>query len=322
MSRTYYIFSSGRLRRKDNTVVLETDGERKYLPVEGIEHIYCFGEIDLNSKFLDYLGQNGVCIHFFDYYGNYTGTFLPREGLNSGLLLVRQVEHYLDETKRLVLARKFVEGAAHNIRRNLEKREDRETCLRIDELRNAVSSATNITDLMSAEAHIRKTYYSKWEEITGWEFEERTKRPPKNALNALISFGNALIYSSVIKEIRCTALSPTISYLHEPSTRRYSLALDVAEIFKPVIVDRLIFRLINLGLLQKIHFDKNVNYCYLTEEGRKIFVQAFEEMMEKTIVHRKLKRKVKYKSLIRLDLYKLVKHLLGEDEFSPMKVWW
>lgn len=322
MGRTYYIFSSGCLKRKDSTVTFETEGERKYLPIEDIEHIYCFGEVDLNTKLLDYLGQCGVCVHFYDYYGNYTGTFLPREGLNSGLLLVRQAEHYLDEKKRLVLAKRFVEGALHNIRRNLEKREDEETCLRIDEIRTLLDEASNITELLSIEAHVWKIYFSKWEEITGWEFKERSRRPPQNALNALISFGNAMLYTSVLKEIRCTALSPTISYLHEPSERRYSLALDVAEIFKPVIVDRLIFRIINLGLLKETHFDRNVNYCYLSEEGRKIFVQAFEELMENTIVHRKLKRKVKYKSLIRLDLYKLIKHILGEDEFSPMKIWW
>lgn len=322
MSRTYYLFSSGRLRRKDNTLAFETDDTRKYLPVEDIDHIYCFGELELNSKLLDFLGQHGICLHFFDYYGNYTGTFLSREGLNSGILLVKQVEHYLDMSKRLVLARSFIEGAMHNIRRNLEKREEEEVCQKLDAFRDAVKNAVSISDLMSAEAHARKLYYSKWEEITGWEFGERSKQPPANALNALISFGNSMLYAAVLKEIRQTALNPTISYLHEPSERRYSLALDVAEIFKPVLVDRLIFRLVNQGSLSEKHFDQKVNFCYLTEEGRKIFVQEFEQSLENTIVHRKLKRKVKYKNLIRLDLYKLIKHLFGEDSFSPMKVWW
>ena len=158
--------------------------------------------------------------------------------------------------------------------------------------------------------------------ITGWEFNKRSKRPPLNALNALISFGNAMTYTSVLKEIHRTALNPTISYLHEPSERRYSLALDIAEIFKPVFVDRLIFRLINTSKLKQQHFDVNVNYTYLTESGRKIFVSEFEKEMEKTILHRNLKRNVRYKSLIRLDLYKLIKHLLEEKTYSPMKVWW
>jgi CRISPR-associated protein Cas1 len=292
------------------------------IPIEDVDHIYSFSELDLNSKLLDFLGQNQVCLHFFNYYGHYSGSFIPRKALLSGFLLVKQVENYLDSTKRSRLARIFVDGAIHNIRRNLEKREYEETCKKIDEYRKMLNKAASVEEIMSIEAHTRKAYYSKWADITGWEFKGRSKQPPSNALNALISFGNALVYTTVLKEIHRTALNPTISYLHEPSERRYSLALDVAEIFKPVFVDRLIFRLINLNMLRDRHFEVNINSAYLTTEGRQIFVKEFEDFVEKTILHRKLKRNIRYKSLIRLDLYKLIKHLLGEDTFSPMKVWW
>ncbi|KYH32291.1 type I-B CRISPR-associated endonuclease Cas1b [Neomoorella mulderi] len=322
MSRTYYIFSSGRFRRMDNTLALELETERRVVPVEDIDHIYCFSELDLNTRLLDFLAQKQICLHFFNYYGHYSGSFIPRESQLSGFLLVRQVEHYLDQAKRLELARIFVEGALHNIRRNLEKREYDDICRKLDEIREGIGKTASIEELMSLEAHARKAYYDTWEEITGWEFGSRSKRPPANALNALISFGNAMMYTVVLKEIYRTALNPTISYLHEPSERRYSLALDVAEIFKPVFVDRLIFRLINLNILKETHFDTNVNFVYLTEGGRKVFVKEFEETLEKTILHRKLKRNIRYKSLVRLDLYKLIKHLLGEEKYSPMKVWW
>ncbi|MDN5326438.1 MAG: CRISP-associated protein Cas1 [Moorella sp. (in: firmicutes)] len=322
MSRTYYIFSFGRLRRMDNTLALELETERRVVPVEDIDHIYCFSELDLNTRLLDFLAQKQICLHFFNYYGHYSGSFIPRESQLSGFLLVRQVEHYLDQAKRLELARTFVEGALHNIRRNLEKREYDDTCRKLDEIRDGLGKTASIEELMSLEAHARKAYYDTWEEITGWEFGSRSKRPPANALNALISFGNAMMYTVVLKEIYRTALNPTISYLHEPSERRYSLALDVAEIFKPVFVDRLIFRLLNLNMLKETHFDTNVNFVYLTEGGRKVFVKEFEETLEKTILHRKLKRNIRYKSLVRLDLYKLIKHLLGEEKYSPMKVWW
>lgn len=322
LGRTYYLFSPGRFRRKDNTLAFETASERRIIPIEDVDHIYCFSELDLNSKLLDLLGQNQICLHFFNYFGHYSGSFIPRETQLSGLLIVKQVEHYLNKTERLKLARIFVEGAIHNIRRNLEKRQFDETCLKLDDIRRSLNNASSIEELMSQEAHSRKIYYSHWEEITGWDFEGRKKRPPGNALNALISFGNAMTYTTILKEIYRTALNPTISYLHEPSERRYSLALDIAEIFKPVFVDRIIFRLINLNIIQKKHFDINTNYTYLTQEGRKIFVKEFEELLEKTILHRNLQRKIRYKNLIRLDLYKLIKHLLGEETYTPMKVWW
>ena len=294
VSRTYYIFSPGQLRRKDNTLALEIDNERKMIPIEDVDHIYCFAPLNLNSKLLEFLGQKQVCLHIFGYYGQYSGSFIPREAQLSGFLVVKQVEHYLDPDKRLELAQIFVQGAMHNIRRNLEKREEYEdTCSRLDNFRRVLKDTTTIEEVMSVEAHVRKSYYTEWSNITGWEFDKRSKRPPQNALNALISFGNALTYTSILKEIHRTALNPTISYLHEPSERRYSLALDMAEIFKPVFVDRLIFRLINLNKLKLHHFDVKVDYTYLTEEGRRIFVSEFEEQMETTLLHRNLKRNVR-----------------------------
>jgi len=322
MSRTYYIFSPGRLKRKENTLALEKDDERKFIPVEDIDHIYCFVDMDLNTQLLEFLSKNQVAVHFFNYYGHYSGSFVPRETLLSGYLIVKQVEHYLDMGKRMILAKQVVDAAIHNIRRNLEKRDYDEVCAKLDTYREAALRANATEELMSVEAHARKAYYSTWENITGWEFGQRSKQPPQNALNAMISFGNAMTYTTVLKEIHRTALNPTISFLHEPSERRYSLALDIAEIFKPILVDRLVFRLTNLNMLSEKHFDRNLNSTYLTEEGRKIFVKEFETVLENTILHRKLKRNIRYKSLIRLDLYKLVKHLLGEEEFSPVKVWW
>lgn len=302
---------------------MELAEERRMIPIEDVDHIYCFAPLDFNSQLLEFLSQKQVCLHLFNYYGHYSGSFIPREAQLSGFLVVKQVEYYLDADKRLQLARIIVQGSIHNIRRNLEKREEyKETCNQLDNLRKTLSNTATIEEVMSVEAHARKVYYTEWSNITGWEFNKRSKRPPLNALNALISFGNAMTYTSVLKEIHRTALNPTISYLHEPSERRYSLALDIAEIFKPVFVDRLIFRLINTSKLKQQHFDVNVNYTYLTESGRKIFVSEFEKEMEKTILHRNLKRNVRYKSLIRLDLYKLIKHLLEEKTYSPMKVWW
>ena len=322
MGKNYYIFSSGKLRRKENTLFLETDNFKKPIPIEEIDQIFAFGELDFNTKLLVFLAQNGIVLHVFNYYGYYAGSFYPREKLLSGTLLIRQVEHYLDSRKRLELAKKFVEGAAHNIKRNLEKRNSRTQVEKIKNLSQRIEEIKTINELMSLEAHIRKTYYSVWETITGWEFKDRKFRPPDNPLNALISFANSLVYASIVREIYMTALNPTVSYLHEPFERRFSLALDVAEIFKPVLADRLIFRVINLGKLKLEHFDKSLQFSYLTEEGRKIFVAEYDDFLEKTIVHRALKRKVKYKSLIRLELYKIVKHLLGEKNYKPLKVWW
>lgn len=323
MARNYYIFKSGRIKRSQNTVFIETEEGRKILPVNDIDQIFIFGEMDLNTSFINFVSQNGIILHFFNYYGYYTGSFVPREENISGELTVKQVEFYLNKDKRVELAKSFVESACHNMKRNIEKREGfLEEVEKIKEYTKEIENVQDIAPLMSIEAHVRKIYYDCIEKITRWEFEARTIRPPKNPLNALISFGNSLVYAQILKHIYETPLNPAISYLHEPSERRFSLALDIAEIFKPVLSDRLILKLIDLKMLNEEHFERALEFAYLREEGRKIFVKFFDEMLEETILHRKLKRKVKYKTLITLELYKLIKHLLGEKKYSPLKVWW
>jgi len=323
MTRNYYIFKEGRIKRSQNTIFIETSDGKRPLPVNDVDQMFIFSEMDLNTSFLNFIAQNKIVIHFFNFYGYYSGSFIPRETNLSGDLIIKQVVHYLDEEKRMLIAKKLVEGACHNMKRNFEKREGYGDVLKkMHEIIKNIDNCRNINELMSLEAHFKKIYYDCIENETGWEFEKRSVRPPQNPLNALISFGNSLVYAVVLKEIYETALNPTISYLHEPFERRYSLALDIAEIFKPILSDKLILRLIGLKMIEEKHFEKSLNFAYLNDEGRKIFVQSFDQLLEEKILHRKLKRKIKYKSLIKLELYKIIKHLLDEKEYTPLKVWW
>ena len=115
MKKKVFIFNDGELRRKDNTVYFETEDNKKYLPIEDINEIYIFGEVSLNKRFIEYISQKEILLHFFNYYGYYIGTYYPREHLNSGYMILRQAEYYLDKEKRLRLASKFVEGSSKNI---------------------------------------------------------------------------------------------------------------------------------------------------------------------------------------------------------------
>ncbi|RME08078.1 MAG: type I-B CRISPR-associated endonuclease Cas1, partial [Aquificota bacterium] len=243
----------------------------------------------------------------------YIGSFYPREKNLSGFLLVSQVQHYLQKEKRLYLAKSFVEGAIKNLCPFLQI--EQETYL------SELSFAEDIPQVMAVEARLRRDFYEKLSQETGWDFEKRTKRPPHNPLNALISFGNSLVYAKVLGEIYQTQLNPTISYLHEPSEKRFSLSLDVAELFKPILSDRLIVQLIKERKLTEEHFLQELQYVYLSREGRRVFVQAFNDLLESTVRHRRLNRKVSHRQLIRLELYRLIKHLLEEEVYRPLNYW-
>lgn len=326
MGRPYYIFSNGRIKRKENTVYIENEnGDKKAIPIEDIDTIHLYGEIDLNTKFLNFLSQQNKIVHIYNYYGFYAGSFMPRDRNVSGELTVRQVEHYLDPKRRFFIAFLFIEGAMFHMLRNLRGYKD--TLEFQQKIKNELASASeakSINELMGCEGRARDAYYQSFNVIlkNGFSIEKREKRPPGNPVNALISFANSMIYSTVLSEIYHTQLNPTISYLHEPREGRYSLSLDIAEIFKPLIADPIIFKLVNNNMITLDDFEEDVNYCYMNESGRKKFLKEFDQKLTTTIKHRKLKRNVSYRTLIRLECYKLIKHLLNDEVYLPFKAWW
>ena len=320
MKRNKYLVSYGKLIRKENTVYFVNKEGKIPIPIEKIYSLYCFGSISFSSGVVKLLAKNGVVVHFFGKYGEYICSLYPKEKYLSGDVLVKQVEHYLDLEKRKYLAKQFVIGALENIYLNLK---NYNICLDKESYLLILEKSENINEIMSIEANIRKEYYSNFDKIlNNFEFESRIRNPPNNEINALISFGNSLLYGTVITEIYNTYLNPTVSFLHEPSDRRYSLALDIADIFKPAFVDRLIFSLVNKKIIKKEHFDKDLNCCLLNENGKKIFLKYFGEMLERTVKHKKLGKEVSYKRLIRLELYKLQKHILGIENYKPFVRWW
>lgn len=319
--KNFYIISDGKLRRDENTIYFENEEGRRLIPVNSIYSIYALGSLTITSKALGLLAKEGVCIHFFNRYGYYVGSFYPRESLISGEVILKQAEHHLDGEKRMYLARSFVEGAIMNMSRVLRKNGEDDSEV-ISTLQN-LEKAESIEELMGAEATARTHYYSKFDEILkNMKFERRSRQPPENEVNAMLSFGNSLLYSAVLSEIYHTQLHPAISFLHEPSERRFSLSLDIAEIFKPIIVDRLVFSLVNRRIMSEKDFDERFNGVLLNEDGKRKFVKAFNERLEETVKHRKLGRNVSYQRLIRLECYKIVKHLLGSERYEPLVMWW
>lgn len=325
MKKTIYIFSDGELKRKDNTVRFYCEEQNKYLPVEDISDIFAFGEISITKKLLELFTKKEILLHYFNYHGYYMGTFYPREHYNSGYMILKQANYYNDEVNRLIIAKKFVKGSIKNIRQVLRYYQNREKDLKdilyiIEEDIIKIDEQTAIDKLMAVEGHAREVYYKCFDIILGKEdfkFEKRTRRPPKNYLNTLISFGNSMLYTLVLSEIYHTHLDPRIGFLHSTNFRSFSLNLDVAEIFKPIIIDRIVFTLIAKGMIKKDDFQKESQGIMLKEKGKKKFISEFDKRLSQTIYIKNLGRKVSYRRLIRLELYKLEKHLMEEKEYEP-----
>lgn len=198
---------------------------------------------------------------------------------------------FTDMKKRLELSKELIDTASHNIIKVLKyyHKKDKEFSTEIqfiENLKKKLPDANSIQEIMGLEGNIRKKYYQSWNMITGekFQFQKRIKNPPDSAINALISFVNSLVYTTCLGEIYRTQLNPTISFLHQPQDARFSLSLDLAEVFKPILADRLILSLINLGQIHEKHFDKELNFCYLNDAGRRIVLKTFDEKL-KTIIH-------------------------------------
>jgi CRISPR-associated protein Cas1 len=328
MIKDFYIFNSGRLKRKDSTILfLDQEDQKRTLPIEQIETLHIFGEVDFNSSFFNLLNSHGIFVHMYNYYGFYAGGFVPRKKQVSGYVDLQQAQYCWDLDKRLYIAKMFLEGAVHHMVRNLRRKQaDMEVIIsQMEEEKPKLFLAKKIDELMGIEGRIRQIYYSAIPQLIAkspFTYEKREKRPSKDPINALISFGNTQMYTTVLGEIYKTSLNPTISFLHQPTSRRFSLCLDLAEIFKPLIVDSLIFHLINNRMLLLKHFEWIDKKCFLNEEGKKLFLSEYKKKLETTVKHRKLNRKVSYRTFIRLECYKLIKHLLGDELYKPLKAWW
>jgi CRISPR-associated protein Cas1 len=317
----------GEIKRKDNSIAFKKEKGWVYIPVEQVRELYFMNEVSLNSKFLDFAGRAGIVLHFFNYHGNYSGTFYPKQKYISGDLTIKQALAF--EKERLKIAKAIVLAIAMNIYEVLYhyyrhgKKELKTFFEYLKKVENWLKKADDINKILFIEGNIWAGFYDSFRYFLPLDFimNKRVKRPPDNPINALISFGNTLLYTKTISAIYQTHLNQSISYLHSPSTARFSLSLDISEAFKPIIVFKTIFELINRKKLRvEKHFEKKFNYSLLNEEGKKIFIQAFEERINEKFKHTKLKRMVSYNTAIKLDGYKLIKYLIENKDFMPFLV--
>lgn len=175
---------------------------------------------------------------------------------------------------------------------------------------------------MALEARVREVYYSCFNFIiknSDFKYQKRTKRPPKDALNAMISFGNTLIYQLIASELYRTSLDVRISYLHSSKRRYENLNLDLAEIFKPIVIDRMIFSLINRKEIDaRLHFENKNNGVYLNKEGKRIFLNSFMHRMNQRVVYGG--KELSYYTIIQKEIKNFLNMIVNDKNYTPFRV--
>jgi CRISPR-associated protein Cas1 len=325
----HHVFADGELSRNEGTLRIDTlAGETEYLPVESIDSLYLHGQIDFNTRALGLLNDHGVPAHVFGWKDYYKGSYLPKRGQVSGNTVVEQVRAY-DNDRRLSIAQRIIQASIHNMRSNLRYYDGRRgdfsgAVTNLAAEKDRVTSVETINELRAVEGNARKIYYRCFDRILRDPFEltKRQYNPPTNEANAIISFLNGMTYTTCVSAIRKTALDPTVGFVHEPGERRFTLSLDIADIFKPILADRLVFRLVNRQQITVDDFESELNGCLLTETGRMTVLEEFEKLLDETVTHPRLERNVSYKTLVRTDVLSLKKHILTGEEYHATERWW
>jgi CRISPR-associated protein Cas1 len=278
--------------------------------------------VDLNTAAVSLLAKYQIDVHLLNHYGDYAGSVLTAENHVSGETVLAQARLATNPTTRQEIARALVDACAFNVRRIV----DRALLKRpYRVLAAAVAKAEDRDQLMGIECNFRRTAWEVLDtKLPQWlRLDGRSRRPPRNAGNAFISYVNGIVYARVLTAIRLTPLHSGIGFLHSSLERhRHALALDLAEVFKPMFAERLLLRMASRRQLEPRHFDTEVNQAMLSVDGRKLVVQAVRDELATTVLHRSLSRRVSYDELLHLEAVKLTRKCLEARPYRPFRIWW
>lgn len=319
-----YLAGDTQLRRHENTLqVISQDGRKLRLPVESLKHLIATHDVRLNGALLNLFKQHDVRITVLDYYGHVACTIEPAGLPTSGAVHLKQAEAILNPEQRLAYGRKIAVAVLRLLDGNLRYYAYRgKTGLKsaiedIAAFRKKMEQVKNVETLMGYEGQARQSYYLAWEHISPHlMLRKRSRRPPADRINCVLSFLNGLVYALCLNEIRKSQLDATLSFVHSPQQARYSLSLDLAELFKPVLADRVLFGLFNKSILQDSHFDEKPGVCLLNERGRRQVITSFTDKVDKPV----LENNMSYRQRILEEVFAIQSSLLGLNEYKPFSV--
>lgn len=326
--QTREILSDGILRQKDYSLLFESDFSECNIPVESVDVINVYSDVVFDSGFLKKAFKSGIEINVFEKCGGLIGRFTPFSSLKSPKITFEQLNAYYDKKRRLNIAKQFVLGSIHNLRLNIRyynkqnPAENYEAAIKQTyKISDKIKEAEDYENVLMLEARVRELYYSCFDSFIDNEdfcFEKRSRKPPKNEINAMMSFGNTVLYNLIATEINKSVLDIRVGFLHATNNRKESLNLDVAELFKPLVVDRTVFMLVNRNIIKKSHFEHGENGAVLlNEEGKRIFLKTIYEKLDTVITEKDFK--MNYRQLIKAEIRKLTGCFRENKPYSSFK---
>lgn len=315
--------------RGERLVVEHRDETLLRLNLRRVRQIVLVGSVGMTTPLITQALRRGIEIVLLDPHGQYEGRFTPGSCIKPA---VKQRQHDVarKEPRALPLATEFVTGKVQNMRVLLlraDRRLDEPVCgpsvRRMDAMRWAAQQARTRSELMGYEGSATRDYFQQWPHLVGsdWSFHRRERRPPPDPVNAMLSFGYTLLAQEGVSAANLAGLDPDIGLLHRPQAGRSSLALDLVEELRPIIVDSTVLSLTRRGAVQPSDFTTSPEHgCRMGDDARNIFIGAYERAMLRLVTHPS-GRRVSYRVSLHLQAKQLARALLDEDESYRPLVW-
>jgi CRISPR-associated protein Cas1 len=314
-----YVTKQGSQVRTDGgrIIIWDVDGDEGELasyPKEQLDTINVFGGVNFSTPFVAEANEHGIVLNYFTENGKYRGSFVPEKNT---IAEVRRAQYALTPAKELDIAKSMIAGKIRNQRTLLSRKGVTGTDV-LKDLGVRVEHTKTKDDLRGAEGEAAERYFDRLDEtlVDGWTFEKRTKRPPEDHINSLLSLTYVFMKNEVMSALRQYNLDPFLGVLHADRHGRPSLALDLQEEFRPIFCDALVTRLVNRGTLTHDDFNKDNR---LSDDAFKTYLSKFDEFMQEEFTHPHFEYTVTRRKAVRQQAILLRKAITGEmDEYHAL----
>ncbi|PJG82205.1 type I-C CRISPR-associated endonuclease Cas1c [Caviibacterium pharyngocola] len=329
LQNTLYITTQGSyLHKERETLVVEQERKKvAQLPVHSIGHIFCFGNVLVSPFLLGFCGENNVNLAFFTENGRFLGRL---QGRQSGSVLLRRAQYKVSEQNPVPIARHIIAAKIQSSKRVLQRQirnygENaalQEAIVGLNSSLRQLERADDLALIRGIEGEAAARYFGVFGQLisekSGFTFDGRNRRPPRDGVNALLSFVYSILGKDISGALQGVGLDPQIGFLHADRPGRDSLAQDILEEFRAWWVDRMVLSLINRGQIKPQDFVQEAGGAVsMKAETRKLIFQTLQAKKQEKIVHPFLNEEVEIGLLPYIQAMLLARHLRGDLTHYP-----
>ncbi len=336
---TLYVTSPNKYLSLDgeNIVIYEDKEECGRIPLHNIQSVVTFGYTGISPALLGKCAANNIFVSFMSSGGKYLASTV---GTYCGNVILRKTQYRISDnenecteiskniiTGKLFNSRWVIERATRDYPNSLDTEKLKRVSAQINEAIKNIPACENTEQLRGVEGEAASRYFSVFDDLIlqqkdDFKFNGRSRRPPMDRVNAMLSFTYTMLTGMVTSALYCVGLDPYVGFMHKDRPGRVSLSLDMVEELRAVFADRFVITLINKRIINKNDFFiKENGAVFFTDDGKKKFLQAWQTRKQKTIVHPFLKEKVEWGMIPYVQALLMARFLRGDSDGYPPFLW-